>query len=136
MYTLSKTTAKTIAKIATGLLFGVSVISVAGAEVPKPVNPMSIVSLPFDQRLAKIKETNAMILKLTPQERQAYRQERAKMMEAMSPAEKQALRDKVKANQAEMTPEQKAALRAENQAFINALPADEQEKIKARMSKS
>lgn len=136
MYTLSKTTAKTIAKIATGLVFGVSVISVASAEVPKPINPMSIVSLPFDQRLVKIKERNAMLLQLTPQDRQAYREERAKMMAAMSPAEKQALKDKVKANRAAMTPEQKAAIRAENQAFFNALPADEQEKIKAMMRKS
>jgi len=136
MYTLSKTTAKTIAKIATGLVFGVSVMSAANAQVPKPVNPMSIVSLPYEQRLAHIKATNAMILKMTPQDRQAFREERAKMMAAMSPAEKQALQDKVKANQAAMTPEQKAALRAEQQAFFNALPADEQEKIKARMNKS
>jgi hypothetical protein len=35
-----------------------------------------------------------------------------------------------------MTPEQKAAMKAENQAFLNALPADEREKIKAKMSQS
>jgi len=133
MYTLSKTTAKTIAKIATGLVFGVSVISVASAEVPKPINPMTVVSLPFDQRLAKLKERHAMLLKLTPQDRQTYREERAKMMAAMSPADKQALQAKVKANQASMTPEQKAAIKAENQAFLNALPADEQAKIKAEV---
>lgn len=136
MYTLSKTTARAIAKIATGLVFGISVTSVAHAEVPKPANPMTIVSLPFDQRLAQIKERHAMLLKLTPQERQAYRQQRAKMRAAMSPAEKQAIRDKVKANQAAMTPEQKAALKAENAAFINALPADEQANIKAAKTKA
>ena len=136
MFTPLKTTAKTIAKIATGLVFGISVTSAANAQVPKPVNPMSIVSLPYEQRLAHIKATNAMILKLTPQERQAFGEERAKMMAAMSPAEKQAFKDKVKANQAAMTPEQKAAINAEHEAFFNALPAAEQEKIKASMRKS
>lgn len=136
MFTPFKTIVRNLAKIATGLVFGVSVMSAANAQVPKPINPMSIVSLPFDQRLVKIKERNAMLLQLTPQDRQAYREERAKMMAAMSPAEKQALKDKVKANRAAMTPEQKAAIRAENQAFFNALPADEQEKIKAMMRKS
>jgi hypothetical protein len=135
MYTLSKAAAKTIAKIATGLVFGIAVTSVVNAEVPKPANPMTIVSLPFDQRLAQIKERHAMLLKLTPQERQAYRQQRAQMRAAMSPAEKQALRDKVSANQAAMTPAQKAALKAENMAFINALPADEQAKIKNAKAK-
>ena len=136
MYTLSKKTVKTIAKIATGLVFGVSVISVASAEVPKPINPMTVVSLPFEQRLAKLKERHAMLLQLTPQDRQTYREERAKMMAAMSPAERQAIQDKVKANQAAMTPEQKAAIRAENQAFFNALPADEREKMKVKVNQS
>jgi len=136
MYTPFKTIARNLAKIATSLVFGISVMSAVNAQVPKPVNPMSIASLPYEQRLAHIKARNAMLLKLTPQDRQTFREERAKMMAAMSPAEKQALQDKVKANQAAMTPEQKAALRAEQQAFFNALPADEQEKIKASRRKS
>ena len=136
MYTPFKTILRNLAKIATGLVFGISVMSVANAQVPKPMNPMSFVSLPYEQRLAHIKANNAMLLKLTPQDRQAFRDERAKMMAAMSPAEKQALQDKVTANQAAMTPEQKAALSAEQEAFFNALPADEQEKIKASMRKS
>ena len=136
MYTPFKTIARNLAKIATSLVFGISVMSAVNAQVPKPVNPMSIASLPYEQRLAHIKARNAMLLKLTPQDRQTFREERAKMMAAMSPAEKQALQDKVKSNQAAMTPEQKAALRAEQEAFFNALPADEQEKIKASMRKS
>ena len=136
MYTPFKTIARNLAKIATGLVFGISVMSAANAQVPKPMNPMSLASLPYEQRLAHIKARNAMLLQSTPQDRQAFREERAKMMAAMSPAEKQAFQDKVKANLAAMTPEQKAALSAEHQAFFNALPADEQEKIKASMGKS
>jgi hypothetical protein len=136
MFTPFKTIVRNFAKIATGLVFGVSVMSAANAQVPKPINPMSFASLPYEQRLAHIKAKNAMLLKLTPQERQTFREERAKMRAAMSPAEKQALQDKIKANQAAMTPEQTAAIRAEHKAFFNALPADEQEKIKASMRKS
>jgi hypothetical protein len=136
MFTPFKTIVRNLAKIATGLVFGVSVMSAANAQVPKPINPMSLASLPYEQRLAHIKARNAILLKLTPQERQAFREERAKMMAAMSPAEKQALQDKINANRAAMTPEQKAAIRAENQAFFNALPADEREKNKASTRKS
>ena len=136
MFTPFKTIARNLAKIATGLVFSISVMSVANAQVPKPMNPMSFASLPYEQRLAHIKARNAMLLKLTPQDRQTFREERAKMFAAMSPAEKQAFQDKVKANQAAMTPEQKAAINAEHEAYFKALPAAEQEKIKASMGKS
>ena len=130
MYTPFKTIARNLAKFATGLVFGISVMSAANAQVPKPDNPLNIMNLPFDQRFAQIKARNAMLLKLTPQDRQAYFQQLSKMMADMSPAEKQAFQDKVKANQAAMTPAQKAAVKAEQEAFRNALPVNEQANIK------
>lgn len=125
MITSSKVIVRNVVKIAIGFVFGVSVMSSASAQVPKPDNPLNIVGLPFDQRLAKIKARNAMLVKLTPQDRQAYFQQRSKMMADMSPADKQAISDQAKANQAVMTPAQKAEIKAEHEAFIKALPADE-----------
>ena len=62
MFTPFKTIVRNLAKIATGLVFGVSVMSAANAQVPKPINPMSFASLPYEQRLAHIKAKNAMLL--------------------------------------------------------------------------
>ena len=132
MHTLSKK----VAKIISGLVFGIFIASVAHAQVvPEPVHPMKMVNMPFDQRLSQIKERHAMLLKSTPQQRQAYHQKQDSMLAAMSPADKEALRNKIKANRAAMTPEQKAAIRTQNQSYFDALPANEREAMKANQAK-
>ena len=55
-----------------GLLFGISVFSLAGAAIPEPPNPLANINLTFDQRLEQMKQTHAALLMATPEERKEY----------------------------------------------------------------
>ena len=46
-------------KFVVGLLFGISVFSLAGAAIPEPPNPLANINLTFDQRLEQMKQTDA-----------------------------------------------------------------------------
>ncbi len=122
-------------KFVLGLLFGFSVVSMASATIPEPPNPLANINLTFDQRLEQMKQTDAALLKATPEERKAYWHKMRDQMKALSPEDRKLVHEKMKAQWQSVTPEQKEKMKAERKAFFDALPADEQAEIKARRAK-
>ena len=107
-------------KFVVGLLFGISVFSLAGAAMPEPPNPLANSNLTFDQRLEQMKQTDAALLKATPEERKEYWHK---------------MRDQMKAQWQSITPEQKERMKAERKAFFDGLTPEEQAEMKARKAK-
>jgi hypothetical protein len=103
-----------------GVLCSVSVISLAGAAIPEPPNPLANINLTFDQRFEQMKQIDAALLKATPEERKAYWHQR---------------RDQMKAQWQSITPEQKEKMKAERKAFFDGLTPEEQAEMKARRAK-
>jgi len=118
-----------------GLLLNVSVISLAGAAIPEPPNPLANINLSFDQRFEQMKQIDAALLKATPEERKAYWQQRRDQMKALSPEDRKLLQEKMKAQWQSITPEQKEKMKAERKAFFDGLTPEEQAEMKARRDK-
>ena len=49
-------------KFVVGLLFGISIASLASAAIPQPPNPLTNINLTFDQRLEQMKQTDAILV--------------------------------------------------------------------------
>ena len=124
-----------IKKSLVGLVLGFGIIFSAGAVVPEPPNPLINANLTFDQRLEQMKQTDAALLKATPEERKAYWHKMREQMKVLSPEDRKLVHEKMKAQWQSITPEQKERMKAERKAFFDALPADEQAEIKARRAK-
>lgn len=118
-----------------GLLFGFGVVLSVNAVIPEPPNPLANINLTFDQRLEQMKQTDAALLKATPEERKEYRHKMRDQMKALSPEDRKLVHEKMKAQWQSITPEQKEKMKAERKAFFDALPADEQAEIRARRAK-
>ena len=118
-----------------GLLLNVSVISLAGAAIPEPPNPLANINLSFDQRFEQMKQIDAALLKATPEERKAYWHQRRDQMKVLSPEDRQLLQIKMKAQWQSITPEQKEKMKAERKAFFDGLTPEEQADMKARRDK-
>lgn len=131
MHSNSKAVMHTIA----GLLFSLSLMAGANAVIPEPPNPMSTANMPFDQRLDQMKQTDAALLQVTPQERKAYWEKMKAQRHAMSPEDRKLMHEKMKANWKSMTPEQKEAIKAERKAYFNGLTPDEQAAIRAHKAR-
>ena len=106
-------------KIVVGLLFGISVFSLAGAAIPEPPNPLANINLTFDQRLEQMKQTDAALLKATPEERKEYWH---KMRDQMK-AERKAFFDG-------LTPEEQADMKARRDKWENMTPEERQKWLK------
>ena len=118
-----------------GLLLNVSLISLAGAAIPEPPNPLANINLSFDQRFEQMKQIDAALLKATPEERKAYWHQRRDQMKVLSPEDRQLLQIKIKAQWQSITPEQKEKMKAERKAFFDGLTPEEQADMKARRDK-
>ncbi len=118
-----------------GLLLNVSLISLAGAAIPEPPNPLANINLSFDQRFEQMKQIDAALLKATPEERKAYWHQRRDQMKVLSPEDRQLLQIKMKAQWQSITPEQKEKMKAERKAFFDGLTPEEQADMKARRDK-
>ena len=126
---------KAVARSLAGLVFGISVMSVASAVIPEPPNPLATANLSFDQRLEQMKQTDAALLKATPEERKAYWQKMKAQMKAMTPEDRKMLHQKMKVDWKAMTPEQKEAMKAERKAYFDALTPDEQAAMRAHKAR-
>ena len=122
-------------KFVVGLLFGISVFSLAGAAMPEPPNPLANSNLTFDQRLEQMKQTDAALLKATPEERKEYWHKMRDQMKALSPEDRKLVHEKMKAQWQSITPEQKERMKAERKAFFDGLTPEEQAEMKARKAK-
>ncbi|MBU3618522.1 DUF3106 domain-containing protein [Polynucleobacter sp. JS-Fieb-80-E5] len=118
-----------------GALFSIFVISLAGAAIPEPPNPLTNINLTFDQRLEQIKQIDAALLKATPEERKAYWHQTRDQMKALSPEDRKLVQEKMKAQWQSITPEQKEKMKAERKAFFDGLTPEEQAEMKARRVK-
>ena len=126
---------KVAMKFIAGLLFGFSLMTGANALIPEPPHHLSTANMPFDQRLEQMKQTDAVLLQATPQERKAYWEKMKAQRHAMSPEDRKVMHEKMKANWRVMTPEQKQAIKAERKAYFNGLTPDEQAAIRARKAR-
>jgi len=122
-------------KFLVGLLFGISVFSLAGAAIPEPPNPLANINLTFDQRLEQMKQTDAALLKATPEERKEYWHKMRDQMKALSPEDRKLVHEKMKAQWQSITPEQKEKMKAERKAFFDGLTPEEQAEMMARKAK-
>ena len=118
-----------------GLLLSISAISLAGAAIPEPPNPLANINLSFDQRLEQMRQIDAALLKATPEERKAYWHQRRDQMRALSPEDRKLVQEKMKAQWQSITPEQKEKMKAERKAFFDGLTPEEQAEMKARRAK-
>ena len=118
-----------------GALFSATVISLAGAAIPEPPNPLANINLTFDQRLEQMKQIDAALLKATPEERKVYWDQRRDQMKALSPEDRKLVQEKMKAQWQSITPEQKEKMKAERKAFFDGLTPEEQAEMKARRAK-
>ena len=118
-----------------GVLFGISVISLAGAAIPEPPNPLANINLTFDQRLEQMKQIDAALLKATPEERKVYWHQRRDQMKTLSPEDRKLVQEKMKSQWQSTTPEQKEKMKAERKAFFDGLTPEEQAEMKARRAK-
>ena len=100
-------------KFVVGLLLGISVFSLAGAAIPEPPNPLATINLTFDQRLEQMKQTDAALLKVTPEERKEYWHKMRDQMQALSPEDRRLVHEKMKAQWQSISPEQKERMKAE-----------------------
>ena len=95
-------------KFVSGLLLGISVFSLAGAAIPELPNPLANINLTFDQRLEQMKQTDAALLKATPEERKEYWHKMRDQMKALSPEDRKLAEMKArKAKWENMSPEEK-----------------------------
>ncbi len=122
-------------KFLLGLLLEVLLISVAGAAIPEPPNPLANANLTFDQRLDQMKRIDAELLQATPDERKAYWHKVQDQMKALSPEDRKLVRQKMRTQWQSMTPEQKEKMRAEKKAFFDGLTPEERAEIKSRKIK-
>ena len=122
-------------KFVVGLLFGISAFSFAYAAIPEPPNPLANINLTFDQRLEQMKQTDAILLKATPEERKEYWHKMRDQMKALSPEDRKLVHEKMKAQWQSITPEQKEKMKAERKAFFDGLTPEEQAEMKARKAK-
>ena len=118
-----------------GALFSASVISLAGAAIPEPPNPLANINLTFDQRLEQMKQIDAALLKATPEERKVYWHQRRDQMKTLSPEDRKLVQEKMKSQWQSTTPEQKEKMKAERKAFFDGLTPEEQTEMKARRAK-
>ena len=118
-----------------GALFSASVISLAGAAIPEPPNPLANINLTFDQRLEQMKQIDAALLKATPEERKVYWHQRRDQMKTLSPEDRKLVQEKMKSQWQSTTPEQKEKMKAERKAFFDGLTPEEQAEMKARRAK-
>ena len=118
-----------------GALFSASVISLAGAAIPEPPNPLANINLTFDQRLEQMKQIDAALLKATPEERKVYWHQRRDQMKTLSPEDRKLIQEKMKSQWQSTTPEQKEKMKAERKAFFDGLTPEEQAEMKARRAK-
>ena len=81
-------------KFVVGLLFGISIASLASAAIPEPPNPLANINLTFDQRLEQMKQTDATLLKATPEERKEYWHKMRDQMKALSPEDRKLVHEK------------------------------------------
>ncbi|MBT8535746.1 DUF3106 domain-containing protein [Polynucleobacter paneuropaeus] len=122
-------------KFVVGLLFGISIFSLAGAAIPEPPNPLANSNLTFDQRLEQMKQTDAALLKATPEEPKEYWHKMRDQMKALSPEDRKLVHEKMKAQWQSITPEQKERMKAERKAFFDGLTPEEQAEMRARKAK-
>ena len=118
-----------------GLLLNVSLISLAGAAIPEPPNPLANINLTFDQRFEQMKQIDAALLKATPEERKVYWHQRRDQMKTLSPEDRKLVQEKMKSQWQSTTPEQKEKMKAERKAFFDGLTPEEQAEMKARRAK-
>ena len=122
-------------KFMVGLLFGASVFSLASAVIPEPPNPLANFNLTFEQRFEQMKQTDAALLKATPEERKAYWHRMRDQMKALSSEDRKLIQEKMRAQWQSITPEQKEKMKAERKAFFDGLTPEEQAEMKERKTK-
>jgi len=81
-------------KLVIFLILGFSMVSLAGAAIPEPPNPMVNINLTFEQRLEKMKEIDAALLKATPEERKTYWHKMREQMNALSSEDRKLIQEK------------------------------------------